>query len=69
MDPNTALKRQLEAYRRMTGEECLAIALRLHELSCAVSREGIRQQHPEASSQDVERLLQQRIRLASELDQ
>ena len=27
MDPNAALEMQLEAYRRMTGEERLAIAL------------------------------------------
>jgi hypothetical protein len=33
---------------RDTGEERLAIALRLHELSCNVAREGIRHQHPNA---------------------
>jgi hypothetical protein len=67
MDSATALERQLEAYRRMTGEERLAIALRLHELACEMAREGIRHQHPDASSEEVERLLQKRLRLTREL--
>jgi hypothetical protein len=67
MDPQTALQHQLAAYRRMTGEERLAIALRLHELACAIAREGIRQQYPQASPQEVEQHLQRRLRLARTL--
>jgi hypothetical protein len=67
MDPNAALERQLEAYRRMTPEERLGIALGLHELSCEIAREGIRHQHPLASPEEVERLLHQRLKLAREL--
>lgn len=67
MNAETALERQLDAYRKMTGEERLAIALRLHELACNMSREGIRHQHPNASPQEVERLLHQRLKLAREL--
>jgi Rv0078B-related antitoxin len=67
MDPVTALERQIEAYRRMTGEERLAIALRLHELACAIAREGIRHQHPHASPQEVEQHLHRRIRLGQTL--
>jgi hypothetical protein len=48
----------------MTGEQRLAIALDLHELSCEVAREGIRHQHPEADADGVERLLRRRIELA-----
>lgn len=51
----------------MTGEERLAIALRLHELSCNVAREGIRSQFPVANEEEVERRLRERIRLAYEL--
>jgi Rv0078B-related antitoxin len=69
MDPETALERQLEAYRRMTGEERLAIALGLDELSCAVAREGIRHQHPNATAEEVERLLHERLKLARELNE
>ena len=48
----------------MTGEQRLAVALELHELSCDVAREGIRRQHPEADATEVERLLHRRIELA-----
>jgi hypothetical protein len=68
MDPETALERQIDAYRRMTGNERLAIALRLHELSCEIARDGIRHQHPHASPEEVERLLHQRLALARQLD-
>ena len=49
---------------RMTGEERLAIALELHELSCNVAREGIRHQNPNVDEAEVERLLHQRLALA-----
>ena len=64
MTPGAALDEQIHRYRRMTGEERLARALELHELSCDVAREGIRHQHPNADSSEVERLLRERIRLA-----
>ena len=64
MTPDHAQQMQIERYRQMTGEERLAIALGLHELSCDIAREGIRRQHPGASVADVERFLRERIRLA-----
>jgi hypothetical protein len=64
MSPDRALQEQIERYRRMTGEQRLAIALDLHELSCNVAREGIRHQNPEADEAEVERLLRQRLQLA-----
>ena len=64
MNPERALQEQIEAYRRMTGEQRLAIALELHELSCNVARDGIRHQHPQADDAEVERLLRQRLQLA-----
>jgi len=36
----------------------------LHELSCNVAREGIRQQNPGADEAEVERLLRRRLELA-----
>ena len=69
MNTETALERQLEAYRKMSGEERLAIALGLHELACNVSREGIRHQNPNASPEEVERLLKERIELGRRLDE
>jgi hypothetical protein len=63
MTPERALQEQIEAYRRMTGEQRLLIALGLHELSCNVAREGIRHQNPSADEAEVERLLRQRLQL------
>ena len=64
MDPATALAKQIERYRSMSGEQRLAIALELHELSCEIAREGIRRQNPKADAAEVERLLRRRLELA-----
>ena len=64
MDSEQALAKQIEMYRQMSGEERLAIALRLHELSCNVAREGIRHQHPTATEAEVEKMLRLRLSLA-----
>ena len=63
MNPEAALEKQIELYRSMTGEQRLAIALDLHEFSCDVAREGIRRQHPNADTAEVERLLRRRLEL------
>ncbi len=67
MTPQAALQKQIEKYRAMTGEERLKVALALHELSCEVARDGIRAQHPEAKSDEVEQLLRERIALTQRL--
>jgi hypothetical protein len=64
MNPERASQEQIERYRRMTGEQPLAVALQLHELSCNVAREGIRRQNPGADDAEVERLLRERLELA-----
>ena len=64
MNPAQALDQQIKRYRRMTGEQRLALSLELHELSCQVAREGIRHQHPQATPAEVERLLHYRLELA-----
>ena len=64
MDAARALTKQIERYRSMTGEQRLAIALDLHEMSCEIAREGIRRQHPNADAAEVERLLRRRLELA-----
>ncbi len=58
------MERQIELYRGMSGEQRLAIALDLHEMSCEIAREGIRLRHPQASAKEVERLLRRRIELS-----
>ena len=63
MSPKAAFDYQIKSYREMSGEQRLAIALDLHELSCDVAREGIRAQHPGADDAEVERLLHRRLEL------
>lgn len=64
MSPEVAEQKQIEAYRTMTGEERLLIGLRLHQLSCEIARESILAQFPQASLEEVNQKLQERIRLA-----
>jgi len=64
MSPEEAVRRQIERYRAMTGEERLKIALDLHEFACDVAREGIRCQLPQATNDEVESLLRRRIELS-----
>jgi len=64
MTAETAFHHQLKRYRRMTGEQRLAVALALHELSCDIAREGIRRQHPQANPAEVEQRLHRRLELA-----
>lgn len=61
------MEKQIERYRQMTGEQRLAVALELHELSCDIAREGIRRQNPGADPAEVERLLRRRLELAREV--
>ena len=67
MTPQAALDLQLSRYRAMSREERVALALRLHELACEMARLGIRRQHPEATPDQVEELLRQRLELARTL--
>ena len=67
MTPADATNRQIERYRQMTGESRLQIALDLHELSCQIAREGIRNMYPGATPQFVEDKLRVRIRLGDRL--
>ena len=67
MTPQAAVDAQIEKYRAMSGEERLKLAFDLHELACEIARDGIRHQHPEASPDEVERRLRERIALAHSL--
>lgn len=64
MNAQTALERQIERYRGMSGEQRLKIALDLHEFACETARAGIRHQFPHADADEVERCLRRRIELS-----
>jgi hypothetical protein len=67
MTPDDATRRQIDAYRRMTGEERLRVALGLHEISCNVARQAIRNQSPSVTDEQIEEKLRQRIRIGYEI--
>ncbi len=58
-------EKQIEILRRMTGEQRLVRAFELWKTACEISRAGIRAQHPQFSSADVERELARRIWIAN----
>jgi len=64
MTPEAALNKQIEGYRKMTGEQRLKIALDLHDFACEVARAGIRHQYPKATDDEVKECLRRRLRLA-----
>jgi hypothetical protein len=64
MTPSDALQHQLEKYRQMTGEQRVALACELHEFSCDIARQSIRDRWPEANAQEVDRRLRERLSLA-----
>jgi hypothetical protein len=66
MTPDAALERQIECYRKMTGEQRLDTALRLHALACDIAREGIRQQFPRAGDEEIEQRLRLRLEAGRE---
>jgi hypothetical protein len=64
MTAAAALNKQIATYRKMTGEQRLAVALELHQLACDVAREGIRRTNPGADAGGVELLLKRRLELS-----
>ena len=63
MTPEAARQKQIEIYGAMTPDQQLKLAFGLYELACEVSRCGIRHQHPDASPEEGEKLLHERIAL------
>ncbi len=63
MTPEAVAEKQIELYRRMSGEERMAIAFGLHALACEMARAGIRRQHPDIDEIKVERFLRTRLGL------
>jgi hypothetical protein len=56
---------RIQALRRMTGEQRLAMALEMWKTACEITRTGIRAQHPEFSSDEIQRELARRIMIAN----
>ena len=58
-------QKRIEALRRMTGEQRLALAFQMWRTAREITRAGIRAQRPEFSAAQVERELARRIMIAN----
>jgi hypothetical protein len=67
MTPEKASALQAELFRKMTPERRRQIEIERYELACDVAREGIRHTNPNATPEEVEELLRQRIELGCRL--
>ncbi|HEX7588998.1 MAG TPA: hypothetical protein VF478_11835 [Anaerolineae bacterium] len=56
---------QMDALRRMTGEQRLALAFEMRRTACEITRAGIRAQHSQFSPGEVEHELARRIMIAN----
>ena len=54
--------------RKMSPDDKLILGERLFRWACAVTLEGIRLQHPDASEEDCQRMLRDRIELGRRLE-
>jgi hypothetical protein len=61
-------REEVERARRMSPEEKFWAGPRLFDMACEVTKAGIRHQHPEASEDEVRRILRERLALAEKLE-
>lgn len=54
-------RRQIEGYRKMSGEERLQIAFELTRKVCDIARAGIVAQYPHLTPAEIEKELRRRI--------
>jgi hypothetical protein len=64
---NEIFRRKVDQARKMTPEERLLSGLRQSDLAVRVMTDGIRQQFPEASDDQVQRILRERVDLLRRL--
>ena len=65
MFPEDGLRMPIEAYRRMTPQERLAISFDLYELTRTLVRQGIKHQHPDWPADRVEKEVVRRFALGA----
>jgi hypothetical protein len=65
MRPDEGLQKQIELYRAMTPQRRLQISFELDELARQLARAGVRHQHPHWGTEQIEREVARRFRLAA----
>ena len=63
------LRERVERARAMSPEEKLLAGPRLFERSCRIMADGLRHEHPEASEEQIQELLRQRLELVRKLEE
>ena len=56
---------QMDALRRMTGEQRLALAFEMCKTACEITSAGIRAQHSQFSPSEIEQELARRVMIAN----
>ena len=64
----TLLRDKIEAARRMSPESKLAAGAELFDLACELARSGIRMQHPDATEDQTQAMLRERLAIARRLE-
>jgi hypothetical protein len=65
MTPEEGLQKQIEIYRRMTGQQRLQIAFELSDLTREIVRSNVRSYHPDWTDEQIEQEVLRRCRLAA----
>lgn len=73
MEPTSELvdalyQEEVDFARRMPGGEKLIAGARLFDYACRIMMDGIRNQHPGISDEEVGRIADERLRLARRLE-
>jgi hypothetical protein len=61
-------REDVAAARKMSVEQRLAAGPELFDFACEITRGGIRHQNPDATDEEVEAILRQRLALAERLE-
>lgn len=67
MTPEEGLRKQIERYRQMTGQQRLQIGFELYDLAEDMVRCSVRQQHPDWDADQVAAEVRRRFRLAERI--
>jgi hypothetical protein len=65
MTAEESLRRRIELYRRMTGQQRVQISLALYELWCVSVRRDVKCLHPDWTDEQVQQEVRRRKRLAA----
>ena len=63
------VQKQIEVYRRMSGQQRLQVGLELYDLAQALVRSGVHYDHPTWDEKQIQEEVKRRFRLAAGIPQ